>query len=285
MKKKHKDYDYESIYSKLLREETREEKIEDLRMNSNYVYMRKKITSGDMVEIEVYPIWKCKHNMSRSKQKNESKESQKKLNKKNSEKKVIRLINTNFEKDDLFITLTYEDGYLPDEKTARKDIQNYIRRLKRYREKNGLPELKYIYSIGFENNPEHSKKIRIHHHIIINKMNRDEAENLWGRGRADSKRLKPDDFQLTGVAKYISNQGPERWSASRNLKKPKVSISSTGFTRRRALKLISNPGIFKDIFEKQFTDCTYKDYRAYYSDDSPGVYLYVRMRKRNDKNE
>jgi hypothetical protein len=31
-------------------------------------------------------------------------------------------------------------------------------------------------------------------------MNRDEAENLWGRGRADSKRLKPDDFQLTGVA-------------------------------------------------------------------------------------
>jgi hypothetical protein len=151
MKKKHKDYDYESIYSKLLREETREEKIEDLRMNSNYVYMRKKVTSGDMVEIEVYPIWKCKHNMTRSKQKNESKESQKKLNKKNSEKKVIRLINTNFEKDDLFITLTYEDGYLPDEKTARKDIQNYIRRLKRYREKNGLPELKYIYSIGFEN--------------------------------------------------------------------------------------------------------------------------------------
>ena len=122
MKKKHKDYDYESIYSKLLREETREEKIEDLRMNSNYVYMRKKVTSGDMVEIEVYPIWKCKHNMTRSKQKNESKESQKKLNKKNSEKKVIRLINTNFEKDDLFITLTYEDGYLPDEKTARKDI-------------------------------------------------------------------------------------------------------------------------------------------------------------------
>ena len=278
--KKNRDYDYENVYSKLLREETKEEVIEDLRLNNNYVYYRRRITSGNMVELEIYPVWKCKHDIPRRKDRFESKESQKNLNNKNSKKKVVRLVNANFGKDDLYITVTYEDGYLPDENTARKDMQNYIRRLKRYRKKNGLEELKYIYSIGYEDNSGKSKKIRIHHHMIINKMDRDVVEDLWGKGRADCKRLKPDDFELTGVAKYIASQGPERWSASRNLKKPKISTSRTGFTRRKALKLISEPGSFKEIFERQYPDLIYKDYESYYSEESPGVYIYIRMRKR-----
>lgn len=278
--KKNRDYDYENVYSKLLREETKEEVIEDLRLNNNYVYYRRRITSGNMVELEIYPVWKCKHDIPRKKERFESKESQKNLNNKNSKKKVVRLVNANFGKDDLYITVTYQDGYLPNEEQARKDMQNYIRRLKRYRKKNGLEELKYIYAIGYEDEPEKSKKIRIHHHMIINKMDRDIVEDLWGKGRADCKRLKPDDFELTGVAKYIASQGPERWSASRNLKKPKISTSRTGFTRRKALKLISEPGSFKEIFEKQYPDLIYKDYEAYYSEESPGVYLYIRMRKR-----
>ncbi|MDU6040097.1 MAG: hypothetical protein E6Y83_17290 [Clostridium butyricum] len=278
--KKNRDYDYENVYSKLLREETKEEVIEDLRLNNNYVYYRRRITSGNMVELEIYPVWKCKHDIPRRKDRFESKESQKNLNNKNSKKKVVRLVNANFGKDDLYITVTYQDGYLPDEKTARKDMQNYIKRLKYYRKKNGLEELKYIYAIGYEDEPGKSKKVRIHHHLIINKMDRDIVEDLWGKGRADCKRLKPDDFELTGVAKYIASQGPERWSASRNLKKPNISTSRTGFTRRRALKLISEPRLFKEIFEKQYPDLIYKDYEAYYSEESPGVYIYVRMRKR-----
>ncbi|MGG7200729.1 rolling circle replication-associated protein [Clostridium butyricum] len=278
--KKNRDYDYENVYSKLLREETKEEIIEDLRLNNNYVYYRRRITSGNMVELEIYPIWKCKHDIPRRKDRAESKESQKNLNNKNSKKKVVRLVNANFGKDDLYITLTYTDGYIPNEEQARKDMQNYIKRLKYYRKKNGLEDLKYIYSIGYENEPKKSKKVRIHHHLIINKMDRDIVEDIWGKGRADCKRLKPDDFELTGVAKYIASQGPERWSASRNLKKPNISTSRTGFTRRRALKLISEPGLFKEIFEKQYPDLIYKDYEAYYSEESPGVYIYVRMRKR-----
>ena len=279
-KSRYRDYDYTSIYNKALKEETKEGLIEELRINQNYVYWRKTITSGRMVELEIYPMWKCKHDMPRNKDRVDSKKSQKNLNDKNSKKKVVRLINTNFGKEDLYITVTYEDGYLPDEKTARKDMQNYIRRLNHYRKKNGLDELKYIYSIGYEENPEESKKIRIHHHLIIDKMDRDIAENLRGKGRADSKRLKPNDFELTGVAKYIASQGSERWSASMNLKKPKVTMNRTGLTRTKAIELISEPVLFKDIFEKEFPNCTYKDYQAYYSEENPGVYLSVRMRKK-----
>lgn len=279
-KSRYRDYDYTEIYNKALKEETREGLIEELRINQNYVYWRKTITSGKMVELEIYPMWKYKHDIPRNKDRVESKKSQKNLNDKNSKKKIVRLINANFGKEDLYITVTYEDGYLPDEKTARKDMQNYIRRLKHYRKKNGLDELKYIYSIGYEDNPEESKKIRIHHHLIINKMDRDIAEDLWGKGRADSKRLQPNDFELTGVAKYIASQGSERWSASMNLKKPKVTMNRTGLTRTKAINLISEPVLFKDIFEKAFPNCTYKDYQAYYSEENPGIYLNIRMRKK-----
>ncbi|UZP01904.1 hypothetical protein JW813_09145 [Clostridium botulinum] len=279
-KNRYKDYDYTEVYNKALREETREELIEELRMNQNYVYWRKTITSGKIVEFEIYPMWKCKHDIPRNKNRVKSKQSQKNLNDKNSKKVVVRLLNTNFGKEDLYITVTYKDGYLPDEKTARRDMQNYIRRLKRYRKKMGLDELKYIYSIGYEDNPEKSKKVRIHHHLVINKMDRDIVEDLWGKGTANAKRLKPDDFELTGIGKYIANQGPERWSASRNLKKPKVTMNRTGLTRTKAIALISEPVLFKEIFEKQFPDCIYKDYQAYYSEENPGVYLHVRMRKK-----
>ncbi|NFE73352.1 hypothetical protein FDC27_15000 [Clostridium botulinum] len=279
-KNRYKDYDYVAVYNKALREETREELVEELRMNQNYVYWRKTITSGKIVEFEIYPMWKCKHDIPRNKNRVKSKQSQKNLNDKNSKKMVVRLINSNYGKEDLYITVTYKDGYLPDEKTARRDMQNYIRRLKRYRKKMGLDELKYIYSIGYEDNPEESKKVRIHHHLIINKMDRNIVEDLWGKGTANAKRLQPDDFELTGVGKYIANQGPERWSASRNLKKPKITTNRTGLTRNKAVALISEPVLFKEIFEKQFPDCIYKDYQAYYSEENPGVYLHVRMKKR-----
>lgn len=279
-KNRYKDYDYVEVYNKALREETREELVEELRMNQNYVYWRKTITSGKIVEFEIYPMWKCKHDIPRNKNRVKSKQSQKNLNDKNSKKVVVRLLNTNFGKEDLYITVTYKDGYLPDEKIARRDMQNYIRRLKRYRKKMGLDELKYIYSIGYEDNPEESKKVRIHHHLVINKMDRNVVEDLWGKGTANAKRLQPDDFELTGVGKYIANQGPERWSASRNLKKPKVTMNRTGLTRNKAVALISEPVLFKEIFEKQFPDCIYKDYQAYYSEENPGVYLHVRMKKR-----
>ena len=97
---------------------------------------------------------------------NVSKESQANLNEKNAKKQFIRLMNTNFGKNDLVITLTYEDKYLPVQKQAKKDVTNYIRRLKRYREKIGLPPLKYLYVIEWvdEADQHKSKKVRVHHH-------------------------------------------------------------------------------------------------------------------------
>lgn len=271
------DYDYEAEYNKKIkREETRE----DLRINNNYVYVRKTITSGNIVECEIYPIWKCKNDVPRGKRKKESRKAQENLNRKNSVKNTIRLINANFIDGDLYMTLTYKDKHIPDEKRARKDMRNYIAKVKRWRKKRGLKEeFKYIYSIGFENDPSNSKKIRIHHHLIMTKMDRDAAENLWTLGRAEARRLQGDEFQFEGVARYIANQGEERIAHSQNLKKPVITIDRTSLTRRKAENLAINENDYKDFFEKKYKSCRYLECNVYKSDDFPGVYFYAKLKR------
>ena len=80
-------------------------------------------------------------------------------------------------------------------------MQNYLRRIKAYRKKMSLGEPKYIYVI--EGSEESTKK-RIHHHLIMSEMNRDEAEKIWGKGRANAMKLQPDEFGLEGLARYIA---------------------------------------------------------------------------------
>lgn len=277
-KKLYEDYDYKEIYDKELSKE-------DLRLNNNYVYIRKTIVSGEMVECEIYPIWKCRNDLPR-KRKGKTREAQKKLNEKNSKKNIVRLINANFNDDDLYLTLTYKDKYLPDQSRARQDMRNYLARIKRWRKRNGITEpFKYIYSLGYEDDPKHSKKVRIHHHLIISKMDRNTAEDLWGMGRAECRRLKSDDFKFEGVGRYLSSQGDERIAHSQNLKKPIVTKDRTTLTRRRAENLALNENYYQEYFEKKYEDCFYLDCKTYQSDDFPGVYFYVRLRKKDVKKE
>lgn len=274
------------INDSVLGEVTREEKIDQLRKSSKkYKYYLKTILSGNMLEAEVYPIYEKKSDTPRRDKDKVSKESQDNLNDKNARKKFIRLVNTNFSKNDLLITLTYEDKYLPTQKQAKKDVQNYIRRLKNYREKQGLPELKYIYVIEYVDEEEQhkSKKIRVHHHILINKMDRDAAENLWKRGRVDARRLQPDDFGLEGIARYLlKDPKGKRWYRSRNLKEPAIHRSVTKLSKRKAEKIALNTGDIPEMFEKLYADkYRFNDCQTYISDITGGVYLYCRMHRRD----
>lgn len=277
------DYNYRNVYTKKIKE-TREDEIENIRDSNKlrYTYIKKTIISGNIVESEIYPVWKCRNDIPRLPI-GESSEAQRRLNDKNAKKKIVRLVNTNFNKDDLMVTLTYADNHLPKEDEAKRDIENYIRRLKRRRTKEGLPELKYLYVIEYVNDPSVSKKIRVHHHIIINKMDRNIAESVWKKGRTDSMRLQPDDFGLTGIAKYVAKgllQG-RRWSYSKNLKKPIITKNRTTLTKRRVEKIAKRPDEYQEFFESVYKGkYEYKDCETLYSDRASGFYLYARMKKR-----
>ena len=149
---------------------------------------------GNYMDADIYPVFQ-KPGRRRSRCKPTS-EIQRRLNQKNAEKRLTRLVHTNFTEDDIALHLTYRPGEEPETKEgAQRDLQNYIRRLKRRYTKLGK-EFKYISCT------EYGKKTnRIHHHLIISGgLDRDEIEKLWGRGYANSIRLQFGPDGVTGLA-------------------------------------------------------------------------------------
>lgn len=267
---------YLDIFNKVYSNNT-EERIESLRNENIFSYKVKTIKSGNMLEHEIYPLWRGKGEISRAKKAKESKKAQKNLNDKNTKKNIIRKINANFTDEDLIAHLTYK-GLAPNEEQARKDIKNFIASLRRYRRKHGLPELKYIYVIEFDD--EEGSKKRIHHHILINDMDREIVESLWKKGYVNTKRLQPNEFGLEGLARYITKdpKGKKRWCASKNLKGPDISVNSyREFSRRQVEKIAKGKVDPETKFEKFSKGYKFNDLKVTYSDFVSGAYLYVRM--------
>ena len=131
--------------------------------------------------------------------------------------KIVNLINTNFEKDDLLVSLTYKSKCKPTLEEAKRDIQEYIKRIKRYRHENGLEDLKYLFVIR----PKDKRK-GISHKILINSMDEKVAENLWNKGYANAGRLKEDESiemigrYITKDLKDLSNYGSSKFEVKRN---------------------------------------------------------------------
>ena len=105
-------------------------------------------------------------------------------------------IHANFDNRDLIVSLSYDAANLPQsEEAAIRDRNNYIRRIKDYRKRNGLGELKYIAVLEYrEATDDKRTKTRIHHHIIISGMDRDKAEELWGNGMANTRRMQANEL-------------------------------------------------------------------------------------------
>lgn len=244
-------------------------------------YREKKIYSGKMLEIEIYPVSNKERKQKREKKEKVSAPKQKNLNEKNAKKHLIRLINTNFTDQDLAVHLTYTQEELPgSEEEARKDVVNYIRRVKHYRKKNELPPLKYIAVIEFKEPEQTNKGIRIHHHIIMNGMDRDIAEQLWGKGRANADRLKEDEYGYEGLARYITKdpRGSKRWTQSKNLKQPIIKVNDYKYSRRKVTQIAKCPED-RSQFENLYPGYIFTKCNTEVNDMTAGTHLYIKMRK------
>ena len=247
--------------------------------------MHQRIIAGDYIESNVYPVFLNRSDIPRSPKGEGSSDAQKKLNMKNRQKKITRLMNANFRQGDLIVTLTYKDGDLPDLDRARRDMRNYLQAISRYRKKQGMTALQYIYVIEFVPEGMESRKVRIHHHLILSKMDRDIAESKWTKGRCECKYAQPDeDFGLEGFARYITKMesgGKHLVQCSRNLKKPIVKESVTSLTRRKMMDLVMAGDEIGHKMEQVFRGkCSYLDSEIYHSDFTGGFYIYSRLHKR-----
>ncbi|MCL2248662.1 MAG: hypothetical protein FWC13_05285 [Oscillospiraceae bacterium] len=242
------------------------------------VYREQRYICGDYLDVYIYPVYRKPSSPGAKAQ--PSTETQAKLNARNSTEQLTRLIHTNFTPRDLSIGLDYAINP-PDDETAKKDIQNFIRRLKRKIKKLGLPELKYIVVT------EKSTRGRYHHHIIINgNIDRDEVERLWGHGRANARRLQFNETGVADLAKYISKSPIfyKRWFASRNLERPyqpkpnDYRIKS----RRRAAELASETENYR-LWEKLYPDHSLGEVRPFHNEENGGVYLFARLYRKDSK--
>ena len=278
------------LFDKLYKD-NQQELIENLRHNNVYGYRVKTFKCGNLLECEIFPIWLGQKQVREVKEKKRSRPEQENLNEQNAKKQIVRLTNLNFTKKDIWFTCTYDDEHLPEnDEQAKRDILNWINRVKYRRRKLGLPELRYIYVT--EGRPEKDDNgkpiIRYHHHVILSgDMDRDELEQMWhGGARREAHRLQPDDFEFTGLARYITKthkKSKKRWGRSQNLKKvPKPTVADHKINKRQADKIARNVNAAPPLFEKIYLGYRFLDIKIKYSDFVSGAYLYVRMRKRDE---
>jgi len=242
-------------------------------------YRVKTIQSGQVLECEIYPLWK-EYDEVRAAREHTTREAQANLNERNARKRIARLIDTNFTPDDLHVTLTYGKSELPDEDQARRDIRNFLRRVRAYRKKNNMPELKYVYVIEFSDGD--GRRTRVHHHVIMSGMDRKAVKALWPHGRARVDELEPEDGTLEGLARYITKQPNKRkrWQASRNLEEPTITIENTKLSRRQAERLaedVKAAGTL--VFEKLYPGYTFNRCDVRRSRYVAGAYIYAKMNK------
>ena len=250
-------------------------------------YRRSVVLAGDRMECEIYPVFgRDDEKKARAAKKNQTSAKQKRLNDERARRRLILLADANFTEKDIHLTLTYRNEV--DLQRSRKDIRNFLLRVKREREKLGLEELKYIYTIeGSRELTKGSAVNRIHVHMLMNGgISRERLEEIWEMGYANADRLQPTERGLEEIASYIIKEARGRdcgrkWSASRNLKQPKKRTSDAK-TSNRVVKAIAHDirNEAKEEMEKLYPRYRFVDCKVFYSDQLDGVYIRVLMRRR-----
>lgn len=262
----------------------------------------KKIYCGkNYMEVDIYPYTETQVNRKkRSKKEKESNQFQKNLNDKNAKRKFIQLAETNFTEKDYFVTLTYSPKHLPkDQKTAEKEVANFLDRVRYHRKKAKLPQLKYLIVTEYAFDKDGNLKSRPHHHILMNSgLSRDEIEDLWTRkkkkgqkkkeriGIVTTRRLMPDDNTgIESLAEYFARHQKmkKKYSCSKNLIRPESRTNDHKYSRRKLIKMAQEGLNLKEI-EKLYKGWTIKDkdggFQAVYN-DMTGWSIYLKLRRKD----
>ena len=300
--KKYVEYDYEAAYQQHL-EQMHEWMIAMMaKSRKKVIYALKEITAGDQLEIEIYPQFTKMDDVPEKGRKKNNNKAQRNLNDKNARKYVERLINANFDDQDIWITLTYDESHVPEDGDidgAIKNVQNFLRRINRKRKKKGLPNAKYVYVTEYNED----SAIRFHHHIVMDGMlSMDEVESLWKYGsRNEVRRLQKDENGLSGLANYIVKEkrrikSEKRWNSSKgNLRKPgvKVVLSKKEKATSKSYKkigsyvdrIVRNQNEIREILKGWYSEYDFTNAEVKHNDFNYMFYIHARMRKRRRKDE
>ena len=253
-------------------------------------YRRRTTVSGPRIDAEVFPVFgRGVKTMLRRAKSQQTREAQQRANDERSILRAIQIIEANFGENDIALGLTY-GGEAPTPDRVDKDLRNFCDRVKRKRQKLGLPELKYFATIGGDEMPAagYSGK-RPHIHVFMNGgISRDDLEEMWGHGYANVDRLQPGSEGLAAIATYFAKQirdrkkmkGARRWRASKNLVRPEPRATDAKMPNSRVRRVAYDfENEAKSVMEKLYPGYVLQKCTVRYSDIVPGVYIRCVLRR------
>lgn len=263
----------------------------------------KTVKAGKHLYLDSYPIWdtageaRAKQALEAIREKSATREAQRKLNARHAQRKLEEIINANFSAGDLLVTCTYPPDHQPEsEQQAKKDMRNYIARLKRLYQRMQV-EMKYVYVIEIT---EGERGRRYHAHMILSGgVSREAVEELWTgtkAGLCNSRRAQKLPEGLTGWAKYITKSlngetrqqvaTKRKWCRSRNLVIPQPTTADKKISRKRAERIAremdSDRTETRAILEKLYPGYTLLECRVKTSEWVAGAYIQAVMVQRDD---
>ncbi|MBQ6482794.1 MAG: hypothetical protein IJI45_16955 [Anaerolineaceae bacterium] len=180
----------------------------------------KTIRAGNIQIIKTYPA-RADYTQPRKARNKQSREVQKKLNDRNRSEQFRLLLLTNFSKDDLFATLTFEQE--PEDKIkALEKLKYFLKKLR----KASTGEIKYLGVI--ETQAADGDAVRCHIHIVISGQDHAAIKKNWIYGNAMIQKIE----DVMDAAGYLSKTfaempaGEHHYVRSRNLRNPDIETKT-----------------------------------------------------------
>lgn len=250
------------------------------------LYAEKRVKSGKMLEVSVYPVNSAGRKISDTPKNRGTSPAQAAYNLKVASRNLARTVNCNFDTGDLLVHLTYAPSKAPQSYTeARNDIRKYVRRLDYWRTKNGYTKLKYIIVIEEQvyKTGERKGLSNWHFHLFLSAMPRDVVEDLWDdNARVNADRFQPERFGQKAAAEYLSKdpRGTKRYICSRNCKKPVVKTSEPKHLSAAKLRNMCETYVGDNAYwERRYPGYRFIEAYPVWNDYNKRWYLYLEMRR------
>lgn len=263
--------------------------------------------AGGVLFVDSYPVYtSAMMRMARQiaaerKDKQETKEAQKRMNAIYARKRLEALANENFGAGDILMTLTWrtDDAERPETAAdAKKQMDKYVRKVRGLRKRRGVDDMRYIYVIETTCGIKHGQQHHVHMLTGGDGVTEMELRKMWRTMHRDA-RVETDVVWdrpegLTSWAAYVTkadNKGEKqtvqtyrRWYASKGLRKPKTTVSDKKLTRTKADRMARDfSGEGKKILEKLYPGYQVMELAVRTSDWLPGVYVYATLSKLPDE--
>lgn len=198
---------------------------------------RETVVAGNIISRRYYGSPTRVPGEKRRKRQNMTSDAVAAINRKNSERELMIKLNHNFRPGDIHAVLTYA-GEAPTVEEARKELRNFLGRLRRYFKRTG-EVLKWIVVTEYQHK-------RPHHHLIVSRMDTAELAKIWNKGHLHTTHLdNSGDYRK--LASYLIKEtdktfrdpdaaSKQRFSCSRTVVAPPKKVEEV-----RASEIIRDP--------------------------------------------